>query len=219
MWPKTEGAWPPEKPRSLSQGTKTRWRTARHKVGWIPIEASSGIWGSVLTLLPYLVASFSDRSLTGFVDMVLSCFLKVPQSPKFCQPSPRNKRCLRVFFVHWANSRLKKHGTGWWVLLDSVSPTSISQFANVCMSVRQPPWSGLEVSSPIIKRLTLSLFRVISFKFPLQLHQKYYITQYVELGVSHLTQIERRFYQFSLPLFELTVRVKGLKRHDLSKGI
>ena len=30
--------------------------------------------------------------------------------------------------------------------------------------------------------LTLSLLRVINFKFPLQPHQKYYITHYVELG-------------------------------------
>ena len=32
--------------------------------------------------------------------------------------------------------------------------------------------------------LTLSLPRVINVKFPLQLHQKYYITQYGELGFS-----------------------------------
>ena len=32
--------------------------------------------------------------------------------------------------------------------------------------------------------LTLSLLRVINVKFPLQLHQKYYIAQYEELGFS-----------------------------------
>ena len=32
--------------------------------------------------------------------------------------------------------------------------------------------------------LTLSLPRVINFKFPLQPHQKYYITHYGELGFS-----------------------------------
>ena len=32
--------------------------------------------------------------------------------------------------------------------------------------------------------LTLSLPRVINFKFPLQTHQKYYVTQYGELGFS-----------------------------------
>ena len=38
--------------------------------------------------------------------------------------------------------------------------------------------------------LTSSLPRVINFKFPLQPHQKYYITQYEELGFSKLTQMK-----------------------------
>ena len=38
--------------------------------------------------------------------------------------------------------------------------------------------------------LTLSFPRVINFKFPLQPHQKYYITQYEELGVSSLSRIK-----------------------------
>ena len=38
--------------------------------------------------------------------------------------------------------------------------------------------------------LTLSLPRVINFKFPLQPHQKYNITQYGELGFSWLTQMK-----------------------------
>ena len=41
-----------------------------------------------------------------------------------------------------------------------------------------------------LARVTLSLKRVINVKFPLQLHQKYYITQYGELGFSLLTQMK-----------------------------
>ena len=49
-------------------------------------------------------------------------------------------------------------------------------------------------------RLTLSLPRVINSKFPLQPHQKYYITQYEELGFSYLTQMEDDYTtKFSLP--------------------
>ena len=49
-------------------------------------------------------------------------------------------------------------------------------------------------------RLTLSLPRVINVKFPLQPHQKYYITQYEELGFSYLTQMENDYTtKFSLP--------------------
>ena len=38
--------------------------------------------------------------------------------------------------------------------------------------------------------VTLSFPRVINFKFPLRPHQKYYITQYEELGLSSLTQMK-----------------------------
>ena len=38
--------------------------------------------------------------------------------------------------------------------------------------------------------LTLSLPRVTKFKFPLHPHQKYYITQYEERGISWLTQMK-----------------------------
>ena len=38
--------------------------------------------------------------------------------------------------------------------------------------------------------VTLSLPRVINIKFPLQPHQKYYITQYGQLGYSYLTQMK-----------------------------
>ena len=41
-----------------------------------------------------------------------------------------------------------------------------------------------------MSRLTLSLSRVINFKLLLQPHQKYYITQYEELGFSSVTQIK-----------------------------
>ena len=51
---------------------------------------------------------------------------------------------------------------------------------------------------PICFCLSLSLPRVINFEFPLQPHQKYYITQYGELGFSRLTQMEWVYYQFSL---------------------
>ena len=39
------------------------------------------------------------------------------------------------------------------------------------------------------ERVTLSLPGVINFKFPLQPHQKYYVTQYEELGCSYLTEM------------------------------
>ena len=41
--------------------------------------------------------------------------------------------------------------------------------------------------------LTLSLPRVINCKFPLQPHQKYYITQYEEFGFSKLTQMNDEY--------------------------
>ena len=41
--------------------------------------------------------------------------------------------------------------------------------------------------------LTLSLPRVINFKFPLQPHPKYTITRYEELGFSLLTQMKDKF--------------------------
>ena len=44
--------------------------------------------------------------------------------------------------------------------------------------------------------LTLSLPRVINFKFPLQLHTKYNIAQYAERGFSLLTQVERPYFTF-----------------------
>ena len=40
------------------------------------------------------------------------------------------------------------------------------------------------------ERLTLSLPRVIKFKFPLQPHQKHFITQYEKLGFSWLTEMK-----------------------------
>ena len=40
-----------------------------------------------------------------------------------------------------------------------------------------------------LETLTLSLPRVINLKFPLQPHQKYYITQYEEFGFSLLTKM------------------------------
>ena len=50
------------------------------------------------------------------------------------------------------------------------------------------------------KGLTLSLPRVINYKFLLQPHQQYYITQYGEPGSSHLTQVENdSATKFSLP--------------------
>ena len=51
-------------------------------------------------------------------------------------------------------------------------------------------------AKPSNVRLTLSLPRVINFKFPLQPRQKYYITQYEELGFSSLTQL-RDDYAFN----------------------
>ena len=71
--------------------------------------------------------------------------------------------------------------------------------------------------------LTLSLQRVINFKFPLQSHQKYYITQYEELGFSYWAYSDERWlcYKFSLPhlyilhfsvgrMYVLDLGVKGL---------
>ena len=42
----------------------------------------------------------------------------------------------------------------------------------------------IDIYGGLTELLTLSLPRVISFKFPLQPHQKYYTTQYEEIGVS-----------------------------------
>ena len=55
---------------------------------------------------------------------------------------------------------------------------------------------------------TLSLPRVINFKFLLQPHQNYYATQYEELSFSSLTQIVQRnshciTYTFLYDKFEL----------------
>ena len=48
----------------------------------------------------------------------------------------------------------------------------------------------LKFRSPVWPQLSLSLPRVINVKFPPQLHQKYYITQYEEFGFSSLTQMK-----------------------------
>ena len=52
--------------------------------------------------------------------------------------------------------------------------------------IRTPLWHSrpCPISVTCIWTLTLSLLRVISFKFPLWPHQKYYITQYGERGFS-----------------------------------
>ena len=69
---------------------------------------------------------------------------------------------------------------------------------------------------------TFSLLRVTNFNFPLQPQQKYYITQYEELGFSSLTQMKdecttnSRYlsYAFSLSkvgrMYILSLEVKGL---------
>ena len=71
---------------------------------------------------------------------------------------------------------------------------------------------------------TLSLPRVINLKFPLQPHQKYYNTQYEELGFSSLTQMKydyttnSHYITYTFSLFEvgrmhvLSLGVKGLTR-------
>ena len=76
-------------------------------------------------------------------------------------------------------------------------------------------------SGAIIILLTLSLPRVINFKFLLLPHQKYYITQYEELGFPLLTQIRDDHttnshlitYTFSLQEFGrmYCLGAKGLK--------
>ena len=51
--------------------------------------------------------------------------------------------------------------------------------------------SNVDVSGKTLGcQLILSLPRVINFKFLLQYHQKYYITQYGEFGFSKLTQMK-----------------------------
>ena len=62
-----------------------------------------------------------------------------------------------------------------------------------------------------------SLTRVINFKLPLQLHQKYYTTQYEELGFSSLTQMKDDYtilYIYSMKfgrMYFLSLGGKGLK--------
>ena len=70
---------------------------------------------------------------------------------------------------------------------------------------------------------TLSLLRVINVKFPLQPHQRYFITHYEDLGFSQLTQMRNDFltnshnltYTLSLTnvgrMYFLSIGVKGLK--------
>ena len=72
--------------------------------------------------------------------------------------------------------------------------------------------------------LTLSLPRVNNFKFPLQPHQKYHITQYEELGFSSLTQMKddhttnSHYITYTFSLLDvgrmpfLSLGVKGLRQ-------
>ena len=56
--------------------------------------------------------------------------------------------------------------------------------------------------------LTRSLLRVINFNFPVQPHQKYYITQYEELGFSWLTQMQDD-YTINSPNLSHTYLLRG----------
>ena len=62
---------------------------------------------------------------------------------------------------------------------------------------------------PFGQGLTLSLSRVINFKFPLQPHQKDYITQYEELGFSQLNQMKDD-YTINSYYFSCTFLLKRL---------
>ena len=48
----------------------------------------------------------------------------------------------------------------------------------------------LEQINNTVTKFTLSLPRVINFKFPLQPHHKYYTAQYEEIGFSYLTEMK-----------------------------
>ena len=61
---------------------------------------------------------------------------------------------------------------------------------------------------------TLSLLRVTNVKLPLQLYQKYCITQYGELGYSQLTQMEHDYTANSRYLTEYMFSLKGSENVD-----
>ena len=79
--------------------------------------------------------------------------------------------------------------------------------------------------------LTLSLPRAINVKFPLQPHQKYYITQHGELGFSSLTQMKddnttnSHYLTCTVSLWKvggmylLTLGVKGVTNPDQSLAV
>ena len=55
-------------------------------------------------------------------------------------------------------------------------------------SILRDPWDFIQTHIKI--KLKVTSLRVINFKFPLQPHKKYHITQYEELGFSSLTQMK-----------------------------
>ena len=92
-----------------------------------------------------------------------------------------------------------------------------------CRDLVQHIWGLVTMPVGVLDNLTLSLPRVINFKLLLQPHQKYYITQYEELGFSSVTQMNDDYttdshwntYTFLLKDFWecnfLILGMKGLK--------
>ena len=98
-------------------------------------------------------------------------------------------------------------------LLELLPEPRLDKFSALCNLPCWPPyikwnekvidevncWFGsLEWNQTLISNLTLSLPRVINFKFPLHLHQKYNITQYEELGFSQLASMFAKRHNTSI---------------------
>ena len=124
------------------------------------------------------------RALLSSPPLPASSSFSRPSSPKRAHQKPQRRAWCRLLLA-----RFIFHSQAW-----SISNFTRSLTRNITShskknlafhSLLKWKWLYYQFSPPhLYFSLTLSLPRVISFKFPLRPHQKYYITQYEELGFS-----------------------------------
>ena len=99
-----------------------------------------------------------------------------------------SRRCVVPSHVVLQDCRVYLREAFWWTEFGKpqgvVTETSLLRRIQTWSPLLISESLGLVFWSPITEDLTLSLLRMINVKFPLQPHQKYYITQYGELDFS-----------------------------------
>ena len=101
------------------------------------------------------------------------------------------------YHIRQAENENVQSGVGWGV------------YTQATPQLPSTPLYSLAVKMRLLNEVTLPLPRVINFKFLLQPHKKYYITQYGELGFSQVTQMNHDFFTNS-HYFTYTFRFKRL---------